>query len=182
MSSEFSSDSIRCEGESFGAPAIAAGAVLLRNVVDADTLPIRLREGFLDRPWPSRNLDDQLVSREFMPIVPAMHSPEAWTLDIVDDHRLRLEGVNRKIGGNTLVLLNLLLLSRDWSLRSDELHALGFANYLSPWKATRIFDLSSQRLRELFATRSIFQNQLRVHSGAYRLNPAVRIVDRREFE
>lgn len=156
------------------------GGVLLLDTVDPDSLPVRLREGFVGRPWPLHGLDEKLVCPEFIPQIPKVSDAGMWDLEIIGDEKVRIDGKQKNMRGNNLALLNLMFLTRDWHLRGDEYFALGFADYLQTLRErTSLLDLTRSRLRKIAAPHTIFERRERAYSIPDRLNQAVRILDLR---
>lgn len=162
------------------------GAVTLAAVVDIPSLPVRLQQGFAQRPWPTHELHQQIVERKYLPVMPTISSPESWTLEIVEDYRVRINGAEKTelVRGLRLELFNLLLLTRDWYLRLSDYRALGFARLRTTSHVDSVFQGSLKRLQSIASPHPIVLNTNCPDEGAYvyALHPAVRVVDRREFQ
>lgn len=164
-------------------PAAYLGATTITNTVGIAALPDRLREDFAKRPWPTHPLTDRIVNRLYIPVPPANSAKQPWVLEIVDDIKIRVDGVERSMVGNNLHLFNLLLLCRDKKLFLKEFVALGFADYLrTDRKKEAYFRTTRERLRQKTVPYDIFDSPGGSRpSGQYRLCTAMRIVDRREY-
>lgn len=163
-------------------PAAYLGGFILRDCIRVEDLPIRLNQDFVYRPWPKHDLRDKIVHRAFVPIVSVAPPDAAWVLEVVGDEKIRINGKNRKISGELLVFFNLMLLTRDWALRGDEFVALGFGGDRMTSKAkTMLFTSMRHRLRHKIVPHDIFTIQNRTSGDAFRLNPAMQLVDRREW-
>jgi hypothetical protein len=167
-------------------PAESVGAVLLRDLIDPQSLPIRLREEFTNRPWPSHDLGRRLVDMAYVP--PPLHQAlPSWTLEIVADTQVRINGRTANVRDSNLELLNLMLLTRDWVLRAEDYCALGFAACGQSSDASlRRFKWARRRLQQKAAPNELFYNQKltaeRAYTRLYCLNPALRLADRRAFD
>ena len=152
------------------------GVLLLSDTVDVQQLPVRLRTSFANRPWPTHELGYKIVGHPYIP--PALTDPssKAWTMEIIDDDQIRINRVTKNVSGHKLELLNLLFLTYDWKLRTDEYTALGFASQTDEHLRSRIFGVTRKRLAGMMKPHTIFDS---LERGVYRINPAVSIVDER---
>lgn len=168
-----------------------ASISLLREVVDIDMLSAHLRV-FADRPWPTHSLSDRIVDQEYIPIVTDPPTAEAWIMEIRSDRKIAVNGKATSFyKGVSLKLLNLLFLTCDQRLTSRDFVTLGLAEYGEVLKndphfynsyldsQTHTYRAARQRLQEKVAPYNLFDRPKLDAYTSYRINPSMRLVDRR---
>lgn len=146
-------------------------------------VPLRLRRGFLSRPWPEHSLLDKIVDLGYVPAVHPTPGEGAWQIEILKDKVALFNDQRKHLNGDVLLTFNLMLLTRDWALTNHEMASLVFDDKRSPTAIARAFVNARIRLNDAAQPeRELFTPRLGDERGiitARRLAPEVVLLDRR---